>query len=185
MAKKTNINELARRYTTAAFELANSNKALDKVSADLQILSAQLEGEAKTQKFLNSPLLTAERQVEFAKGFAKELKLHDITTNLLLVVGRNRRLGNLKQIIAAFQERIAEEKGEVSATIISATELDDAQVKQITADLGKKTGKQVVATVQVDPALIGGLIVKIGSAMYDYSVKTKLLRLSENLKKAS
>jgi F-type H+-transporting ATPase subunit delta len=185
MAKKTNINELARRYTTAAFELAVADKALDKVSADLENLKSGLLGDEKTARFLNSPLLTAEKQVEFIKGAVKELKLNSITQNFLLVVARNRRLGNLAKIIEAFQEKIAEEKGEVSAKIISATELDNAQVKKISDDLGKKTGKQVIVKVEVDPSIIGGLIVKIGSAMYDYSVKTKLNRLAEQLKKAS
>ena len=185
MAKKTNINELARRYTTAAFQLAVSEKALDKVSADLTNLEAQLLGDAKTAKFLNSPLLTPAKQVEFIKGVTKELKVNSITQNLLLVVAKNGRLGSLKAIISAFQEKVAAERNEVTAKIISATELSEAEVKQISADFGKKTGKQVVVQAEVDPSIIGGLIVKIGSAMYDYSVKTKLNRLAEQLKKAS
>lgn len=185
MAKKTNINELARRYTTAAFQLAVSEKALDKVSDDLANVEAQLLADAKTAKFLNSPLLTPAKQVEFIKGVAKELKVNSITNNLLLVVAKNGRLGNLKAVIAAFQQKVAEEKGEVNAKIISATELSEAEVKQISADLGKKTGKQVVVQAEVDASIIGGLIVKIGSSMYDYSIRTKLNRLAEQLKKAS
>lgn len=185
MAKKTNVNELARRYTTAAFQLAVSEKALDKVSADLKNLENQFLADEKVVKFLNSPLLTPAKQVEFIKGVAKELGVSSITQNLLLVVAKNGRLGNLKAVVSAFKEKIAEEKGEVTAKIISASELDDAQIKQISADLGKKTGKQVVVQAEVDPSIIGGLIVKIGSSMYDYSIKTKLNRLAEQLKKAS
>ena len=185
MAKKTNINELARRYTTASFELAASKNQLDAVSADLGNVDAQLLGDAKTAKFLNSPLLTPAKQVEFIKGVAKELNVNPITLNLLLVVARNGRLGNLKAIIEAFLTRKAEEKNEVKAKITSAAKLSDDELKKITDDLSKRTGKTVIVNAEVDESLIGGLVVKIGSAMYDNSVKTKLNRLAEQLKKAS
>ena len=185
MAKKTNINELARRYTTAAFALADSKNQLDAVAADLSKLNNGLLADAKVLKFLNSPLLTAQKQVDFIKGAAKELNVSPITQNLLLVVARNRRLGNLKQIIASFEAKIAEKKNQVTAKVTSATKLDDAQIQQIAGDLSKKTGKQVIVNAVVDESLIGGLIVKIGSAMYDYSVKTKLNRLAQQMKKAS
>jgi F-type H+-transporting ATPase subunit delta len=185
MAKKANIQELARRYTTAVFELAKSSGALDSVAGDLDKVVQTLAVDEKLRKKLNSPLLTAEKQVELVREVAKALKLGSVTTNFLLIVARNRRVKYLDEIINAFQTKIAEEKGELKAIVTSAEKLSDEQVKQLESELSKKTGKAVQIQEHVEPDIIGGLIVKIGSKMVDYSVRSRLNKLKNQMKAAS
>jgi len=185
MAKKINVNELARRYTTAAFALASASKKLDVVASDLAGIQSQLSADEGAIKLLSSPLLTAEKQVAFAREFGKKIGANDITLNFLLIVARNRRLKYLPQIIAEFQNKIAAEKNEATAVVTSSQKLDDAELKQIADNLSKKTGKKINIKEVVNSAIIGGLIVQIGSVMFDNSIRTKLNRLAANLKKAS
>lgn len=185
MAKKTNINELARRYTTATFDLARAEKKLDAVAADLQKILEQLNADETALKMLASPLLTSDKQVEFAREYGKKLGLNSVTQNFLLVVASNRRLKHLPQIIAEFQRKIASENNEATAIITSSAKLEVEELKKIAAALSKKTGKKINITEVINEKIIGGLVIKIGSVMYDYSVKTKLSNLAAQLKKVS
>ncbi len=184
MAKKVNIQELSRRYTTAIFELAKSQNALDSVAAELDGVTALLAENQELQKMLNSPLLSAAEQVTTVSELARSNKLSPLATNFLLVVANNRRMANLNDIIRAFRERIAEEKNEVTAEVTTAEKLSDGQLKELSAELGKKTGKTVVIEEKIDDTVIGGLVVKIGSKMFDYSVRARLNKLRNQLKSA-
>ena len=184
MAKKENIREIARRYTTAVLELAKSGNSLDEVRQELQEVLAAVS-EAETAKSLRSPLLSATRQLEIVRELGKKVKASSITTNFLLIIAKNRRLGSLPQIIEYFLERIAEEKGEIKAEVRTAQKLEAAQIAEIETALGKKTGKKVIVAEKVEPALIGGLAVKIGSKLYDYSIKSRLSKIKNQMKSAS
>ena len=179
MAKKVNIKELARRYTTAVFDLAKSQNKLDRVEKDLEALKSMLTSEPRLQKVISARTLNGEAQVEFVKEMGKGFD--PLTINFLLIVARNSRLQYLGDIIDAFQHQISEEKGELKAEIITAQKLEDKQVAGIVKDLSAKTGKKVIVDQIVKPEIIGGLIVKIGPKMYDYSVKSRLFKLKTKL----
>lgn len=185
MAKKVNIKELARRYTTAVFELAKSENALDKVSKDLEALEALLGDNPELEQLIASPVLSEAEQVETISQLAKAQKFNSLTLNFLSIVARNGRLQYLRQIVTAFRDKIAEENGEIKAEITTAQELSAAQISAIAKDLGAKTGKTVVVIQNVRPEIIGGLIVKIGPKMFDYSIKSRLTKLKNKLKEAS
>ena len=184
MAKKTNIQELARRYTTAVFELAKSQNKLDKLSEELGQVNAAIKADESIRKMFGSPVLTSQKQVEIVRGLASKLGLDPLTTNFLLVVAKNRRVKNLSEINDAFRAQINEELGFVNAQVISAEKLDESELKDLEAGIAKKTGKKVKIEESVDASIMGGLIVRIGSKMIDYSVKSRLNSLRNKLKSA-
>jgi F-type H+-transporting ATPase subunit delta len=185
MAKKVNINELARRYTTAALQLAKATNKLDAVAADLIKLQDALKADEGAQRLFSSPLLTAQKQVAAAREIAKNLGITDVSQNLLLVIARNRRLKYLSQIIEVTLERIATLKGEQKIVVTSAVKLDEASLNALAANFVKKTGKKITVEEKLDESIIGGVIVKIGSEMYDNSVKTQLTAIKNELKKTA
>jgi len=183
MAKKVNIKELARRYTTAVFELAKATNKLQQVGQDLEGLQNLIKGAPQFIKILSAKTSTASEQIAALKEFGS--KFSPLTVNFLMVVAQNGRLAYLSEIIEAFQDRIAEENGEIKAEITSAQKLDEKQLAAIAKDLSAKTGKTVKITENVKEDIIGGLIIKIGAKMFDYSVKSRLTRLKNKLKEAA
>ena len=185
MAKKVNINELARRYTTAVFDLAKSEGSLDKVAKDLDTIETLAKTDDYFKRFLNSPVLAEAAQIAMMQEFSKSQKLNKLTLNFLLIVVKNGRLQYLTQIIKSFRERIAAELGEIKAEITTAQKLTDKQLAAIAKDLSNKTGGKIKITETVKPEIIGGLIVKIGAKMFDYSVKSRLTKLKNKLKESA
>lgn len=183
MAKKVNIKELARRYTTAVFDLAKSEGKLERITSDLQAVAQLLQAEPRLKKLLGAKNINVNEQMSLIKAAAKGFD--PLTLNFLMVVTRNGRLHNLSDIIEAFEDQVAESKGEIKAQITTAQELSDKQLKDIAKDLSSKTGKTVKITQNVRPEIIGGLIIKIGAKMFDYSVKSRLTRLKNKLKEAA
>lgn len=185
MASKTNIKELSRRYASALLELAEGKKKLSKVESDLEEIADLL---AKSETFRNalvSPMITVNEQQAVLTEIAKKSKLDNLTLNFLKVMAKNRRLGSLAETVATFKEMIAEKNNEVVAEIISAEQLDSATLKKLEKEFSAKTGKSVQANVTVDEAILGGLIVRIGAKMFDYSVRTRLENLKRELQTAS
>ncbi len=183
MAKKVNINELARRYTTAVFELAKSTNKLAQVGKDLEALQGLLAEQGSLAKMLGAKNLSHADQIAVIKDLGK--KFDSLTLNFLMLIAQNGRLEYLSEITSAFQDRIAEENGELKAEITSAQKLAVEQLAAIAKDLSAKTGKTVKITENVKPEIIGGLIVKIGARMFDYSIKSRLTRLKNKLKEAA
>ncbi len=173
---------LAGRYATALFELARDERQLEAVGASLATLRASLRDSEDLRQLTSSPLLGREEATRGILAAAGAMGLDAITTNFLGVVGRNRRLGQLPQIIRAFNLLAAAHRGETTAEVTSAHPLDDDQVQALRSNLTQRLGRDVSVDLSVDPAILGGLVVKIGSQMIDGSIRTKLNTLANQMK---
>lgn len=167
----------ASRYASALFELADANKSLDKVAGDLATLETMLGDSSELRQAMHSPMFTRAAQADAVTALADKAGLDKLTGNFLGVLARNRRLAALPQIIASFRERLAAKRGEVTAEVVSAVPLDGQQLQAVEASVSKHAGKAVQLKASVDPGLLGGLVVRIGSRMIDASLKTRLQQL--------
>lgn len=174
----------ATRYAEALFDLARDSKALEQVEADLKTLGAVVTGAPALRAVLKSPVYDSEDKARAVAAIADKAGLSPLTKNFLGVVAKNRRLFALDGIIAAFAQRLAAHRGEVSAEAVSAAPLNSDQTKRLRGEIERVVGKAVNLTVKVDPELLGGMVVKVGSTMIDSSLKTKLNRLKSVMKEA-
>lgn len=173
---------LSGRYATALFELARDSKALPAVEASLATVSQALSESADFKALTTSPLIARGAAANAVAAVAKVLKLDATTSNFLGVLAQNRRLGQLGAIIRAFRTLAANHRGETNAEVISAHPLSDAQVAELKQQLRTRIGREVSVDLSVDPSLLGGLVVKIGSTMIDSSIKTRLNSLAHAMK---
>lgn len=173
---------LSGRYATALFELARDSKALPKVEASLATVRQALDESADFKALTTSPLIARGAAANAIAATAGVLKLDATTTNFLGVLAQNRRLSQLPAIITAFRQLAAAHRGETTAEVTSAHPLDAAQVDALKAQLRTRLGRDVNVDLSVDPSLLGGLVVKIGSQMIDSSIKTRLNSLAHAMK---
>ncbi|MDT9599801.1 F0F1 ATP synthase subunit delta [Sphingosinicella rhizophila] len=173
---------LAGRYATALFGLARDEKQLEAVSASLATLKAGLADSEDFRTLTASPLVSREQATGAVAATAKAMKLDPVTTNFLGVLAQNRRLGQLGAIIRAFDLLAADFRGETTAEIVSARPLDSDQVEALKTNLKTRLGRDVSVDLHVDPAILGGLVVKVGSQMIDGSIRTKLNDLAQAMK---
>ncbi len=173
---------IAERYATALYELAEKQKALDAVAGDLQSLRAMIKESADLQRLLRSPVLTRAAQGKAVDALAKAAKFHALTTNFLGLAAKNRRLFALSGVIAAYLARLAAGRGELSAQVVSAAALSQPQAEALAATLKAAFGRTVAVEASVDPSLLGGMVVNVGSRMVDSSLKTKLQHLKLAMK---
>ena len=173
---------IAGRYAQALFELAKDEGALKALEADAEALQAALAASPELAEMIASPVVARAEQTSAMVAVAAKMGLSGLTTNTLALMGANRRLFVVPQLVADLQARIAVEKGEVTADVTSATKLSAAQAKKLAETLKAKVGKTVKLNTTVDETLIGGLIVKLGSTMIDTSVKAKLAALQNAMK---
>lgn len=176
------IAGMAGRYATALFELALESKKLTDVEADLNSFNEMLERSADLQRLVRSPVFSAEEQQRAIASIAKKAKISGVTTNFLELIARNRRLFAVTDMIRAFNALAAAHRGEVTADITSASKLSSEQTKALKASLKSAIGQDVQLETRVDPALLGGLVVKVRSRMIDTSLRTKLNNLKYALK---
>jgi len=168
------LTQIARPYATALFDLAKSEGTLDAVETGLSDIQ-KLAGESEDfRRFLRSPVISADAKSGAVDTILSKAKASPTVANFVKVVAHNGRLFALPAIIKTFQALAAKERGEVSAEVTSSTPLSDSQLKSLADTLKAKIGKTVTLTEFVDPSLIGGLVVKVGSQMIDSSLKTKL-----------
>ena len=165
---------VAARYATALFELAEGKRALDKVVGDLATLESMLQDSGELRQAMHSPLFSRTAQADAVTALAAKADLTTLTGSFLGVLARNRRLAALPQIIAAFRAMLAAKRGEVTAEVVSAVPLDAQQLAAVEASVQQHAGKAVRLEAKVDPALLGGLVVRIGSRMVDASLRTRL-----------
>ncbi len=183
VAESASISQgIAARYATALFDLAKEGDALKAVEADAAALSDALAASPELGEVINSPVISREEQANAIAAVAKALKLDSLTANTLGLMADKRRLFVLPQFLNVLAERIAAEKGEVTAEVTSAVTLTPIQISKLTHTLKAKVGKTVKLKTTVDESLIGGLIVKLGSTMIDTSVKSKLASLQNAMK---
>jgi F-type H+-transporting ATPase subunit delta len=176
------ISGVAERYAGSLFELALQANSVAQVEADLNSFAAMLEGSADLTRLINSPVFSSEDQAKAIAAIADKAGITGLTGNFLRVVAQNRRLFATPGMIKAFRQIAAEHRGETAAEVTSAHALTDAQQTELKAALKSVAGKDVAITVTVDPSLLGGLVVKIGSRQIDTSLKTKLNSLKLALK---
>jgi F-type H+-transporting ATPase subunit delta len=174
----------ASRYAEALFDLAVEDKALERVEADLKALSAAIGASTDFRAMLKSPVYDADAKARAVGAVADRAGVSALTKNFLGVVARNRRLFALDAVIAAFMQRLAEHRGEVSAEAVTAAPLSTDQTKRLRGEIERVVGKAVNLNVKIDPELLGGMVVKVGSTMIDSSLKTKLNRLKSVMKEA-
>lgn len=173
---------LPGRYATALFELAREAKAIDKVETSLATVRAALDQSVDFKSLTTSPLIARGAATKAVTAVANTLKLDDTTTKFLGVLADNRRLAQLPAIIRAFRQLAANFRGETSADVTSAHPLSADQVAALKQSLRQRIGRDVSVDLSVDPSLLGGLVVRIGSQMIDSSIKTRLHTLALAMK---
>lgn len=173
---------LQGRYAAALYDLAAENKAVSAVESDLEKLGAAILGSEDLSALIRNPQIGRDAAAGAMDGVAKLLKLSQLTRNFLGVLAANRRLAKLPEIVRAFAAIAAAQRGEVKAEVTSAHPLSDAQMKALAAKLKAREGKDVKLTATVDPEILGGLIVRIGSTQIDSSIRTRLNTLATAMK---
>ncbi len=178
------LTGVAGRYAAALFGLAQEAGALEVVEADLAALGVAIAGSDDLRGFLRSPVYGRDDQKNAIAALAKKASFNELTSNFVALVAQNRRLFALEDMTSAFAVLAAQHRGEVSAEVVSAAALDADQAKALRHEIEAMVGKAVKLETRVDPDLLGGLVVKIGSQMIDASLKTKLNRLKTVMKEA-
>jgi F-type H+-transporting ATPase subunit delta len=178
------LSGMAGRYARALFELALDEKAVDGVRADLDAFEELINGNQDLMRLVRSPVFTAEEQTRALAAVLEKAGIGGLTAKFLKVVAANRRLFAVRDIVKAYRALVARHKGEVSAEVTVAEELNDKYRDALAAALKSVTGKDVDLAVKVDPAIIGGLVVKLGSRMVDSSLRTKLNAIKHAMKEA-
>lgn len=181
-AQDTGLSGLADRYAAALFALADERGALDPVAADLKRIQTLIGASADLRTLLRSPVLSRTDQARALAAVLDRLGVNPMVKNLIGLMARNRRLFVLEKTIAAYRERLARHRGEVSAEVTSAIPLKPEHLEAVRESVKRVVGRDVALEAKVDPALIGGLIVKVGSRMLDNSLRTKLQNLELALK---
>lgn len=173
---------LAGRYATALFDLARESNMIETVEKSLGAVKAALAESDDFKSLTASPLLSRADAGRSIAAVAKAMKLDALTTKFLGVLAENRRLGQTGDIIRAFAQLVAAHRGETTAQVTSAHPLSSAQVKELQGQLKARVGRNVSVDLTVDPAILGGLVVKIGSQMIDSSIRTRLNSLAHAMK---
>jgi F-type H+-transporting ATPase subunit delta len=180
----TIVSGMAGRYATALFELARETKATDKTKADLDAFDTLISECGDLDRLVRSPVFGADEQLKAVSAILDKAGIGGIAANFLRVITANRRLFAVRDMIRGYRALVAKHKGEVSADVTVAETLSDKNLTALKTALKSVTGKDVDLNVTVDPAIIGGLVVKVGSRMIDSSLRTKLNSIKYAMKEA-
>lgn len=179
------ISGMAGRYAGALFELALEEKATDAVKKDLERFDALIEGSPDLNRLVRSPVFGVDEQLNALGAILDKAGIGGMAANFLRVITTNRRLFAVRSIIRGYRALVARHKGEVSAQVTVAQTLSDANLDALKSALKSVTGgKDIDLDVKVEPAIIGGLIAKVGSRMIDSSLRTKLNAIKFAMKEA-
>jgi F-type H+-transporting ATPase subunit delta len=181
-SETTGVSGLAARYAAALFDLADERRMLDEIASDLRQLRAMLQASGDFVRLIRSPILSRDQQAKALGVLAERAALSPLVRDFLAVVARNRRLFAVPAIIEAFLAKLAARRGEVNAQVTAAQALNETQLATLNEQLRRSIGSRVSVDVLIDPGLIGGMIVKVGSRMVDGSIKSKLQRLQLAMK---
>lgn len=181
-AQDSVLSQIARPYASALFEIAKADNSVAAVEQGLDRLIALADENPDFARFLRSPVINTEEKSQAMHALLERASAHTTVGNFIRVIARNGRLFALGAIVKAFKSLAAGDRGEVAADVTSATPLTAAQVASLSATLKAKIGKSVTLNQHVDPSLIGGLVVKVGSQMIDSSLKTKLTAMKIAMK---
>jgi F-type H+-transporting ATPase subunit delta len=175
---------MAGRYATALFDLARESNAIDAVKTDLDRFDALVADSADLSRLVRSPAFGAEEQLQALAAVLARAGIGGLAAKFLKLVTANRRLFAVRDMIKDFRELVAAAKGEATAEVTVAEQLKDDHLDALRAALKAVSGKDVDLKIKIDPALIGGLVVKLGSRMVDTSLRTKLNAIRHAMKEA-
>lgn len=178
------VSGMAGRYATALFDLASEANAIDAVKADLERFDAMIAESADLTRLVRSPVFSADEQLQALGAVLDRAGIGGLAARFLKLVTSNRRLFAVRDMIRGFRELVAQHKGEATAEITVAEKLKDEHVEALRAALKSVSGKDVDLDIKIDPAIIGGLVVKLGSRMVDTSLRTKLNAIKHAMKEA-
>lgn len=181
-SETTGLSGIAGRYAAALYELADETAALDAVAADLRALKRMIEESDDLRRLIRSPLISRQDQARAMAEILEKAGIGETVRHFVGVAAQNRRLFLLVPMIEAYLAILAARRGEVSADVTSAAALGPTQVEALKNQLAKAVGKAVNINFKIDPSLIGGLVVKVGSRMVDSSLRSKLQRLQLAMK---
>ncbi len=173
---------IAARYATAVFELARDDQALPSLEQDVEALGAALAESADLRTLISSPIFSRDEQGAAIAALARKMGLTVLLAQTLGLMATKRRLFVLPQMVAQLQDMIAADKGEITAEVTTAKALTQGQAEKLAAAIKARVGKDVKLKTAVEPALIGGLVVKVGSKMIDTSIRSKLGALQNAMK---
>lgn len=183
-AEDPSVSGVSGRYATALFELARDEKSIDAVKADLEKFEAMLADSADLKRLVRSPVFSAGEQSRALAAVLDKSGISGVAARFLKVLTANRRLFAVTDVIRAFRALVAKFKGEATADVTVAEKLSDKNLDALKTALKSVTGKDVALNVNVDPSIIGGLVVKLGSRMVDSSLRTKLNSIKHAMKEA-
>jgi F-type H+-transporting ATPase subunit delta len=183
-AEDPSVSGVSGRYATALFELARDEKSIDAVRADLEKFEAMLADSADLKRLVRSPVFSAGEQSKALAAVLDQAGISGVAAKFLKVLTANRRLFAVADVIRAFRALVAKFKGEATADVTVAEKLSDKNLDALKTALKSVTGKDVALNVNVDPSIIGGLVVKLGSRMVDSSLRTKLNSIKHAMKEA-
>lgn len=183
-AENPSVSGVAGRYATALFALARDEKSVDAVQADLAQFMAMLADSPELTRLVRSPVFTADEQGKALAAVLAKAGIGGVTAKFLAVLTANRRLFAINDVVRAYSALVAKFKGEATADVTVAEPLSDKNLDALKSALKSVTGKDVALNVNVDPAIIGGLVVKLGSRMVDSSLRTKLNSIKHAMKEA-
>lgn len=174
MADEAHLSGIAGRYALAVFELAQEEKAVDKVVRDFAALKAMISESADLSRLVRAPVFSRDDQAKGMNAVLAQMGAAPLTTRFVLLLCAKRRLFILSDAIRDFEILVAQQRGEIDAEVTSARPLTDGQAADLKRVLKEKLGREPRLVTRIDPSLLGGLIVKIGSRMIDSSLRTKL-----------
>jgi F-type H+-transporting ATPase subunit delta len=183
-AKDPSVSGVSGRYATALFELARDEKSVDAVKVDLDRFEAMLAESPELKRLVRSPVFSANEQMKALNAVLEKAGISGVAANFLKVLTANRRLFAISDVIRAFRALVAKFKGEATADVTVAERLSDKHLDALKTALKSVTGKDVALNMNVDPSIIGGLVVKLGSRMVDSSLRTKLNSIKHAMKEA-
>ena len=183
-AEDPSVSGVSGRYATALFELAREEKTVDAVKADLDRFDAMLNDSPDLLRLVRSPVFSADAQSRALGAVLEKAEIGGIAAKFLKVLTANRRLFAVADVIRAFRALVARFKGEATADVTVAEALSDKNLDALKTALKSVTGKDVALNVKIDPSIIGGLVVKLGSRMVDSSLRTKLNSIKHAMKEA-
>lgn len=184
-AQEQKATGMPGRYATALFELAQESNSVSQVSADLDDFAAMLASSEDLTRLVRSPVFGASDQVAALNAVFAQAGIRSIAANFIKLAAKNRRLFAVGQMIGAYRSLVSASRGEIAGEVVSAEKLSAAQLSKLKAELKASVGSDVELASSVDPSILGGLIVKVGSRMVDNSLRTKLQNLKVSMKGVS
>jgi F-type H+-transporting ATPase subunit delta len=182
--EETLVSGIAGRYATALFQLASEANSVEAVKADLERFDALVAENADLARLIRSPVFSADEQLHALSAVLERAGIGGLAAQFLKLVTKNRRLFAARDMVKAYRDLVAFHQGKATAQVTVAEAIKDEHLAALRAALRAVSGKDVDLDIKIDPAIIGGLVVKLGSRMVDSSLRTKLNAIRHVMKEA-